>query len=50
MLLFEYEPFFLSPKPKILNEEENKGGTNGVGPLSKRISSKGAKKLKRRKG
>jgi len=30
---FEYEPLILSPKPKISNEEENKGDTYGARPL-----------------
>jgi hypothetical protein len=34
---FEYEPLILSPKPKISNEEENKGDTYGARPLGTRL-------------
>jgi hypothetical protein len=32
MASFEYEPLFLSPKLKTLDEEKDKGGIGGVGP------------------
>jgi hypothetical protein len=28
---FEHEPLILFPKPKIINEQKDKGDTNGVG-------------------
>ncbi len=37
MPLFEYEALILSPEPKTLNEEEDKGDTYGIGPLGTRI-------------
>jgi hypothetical protein len=37
MPLFEYEALIISPKPKTLDEEEDKGDTYGVGPSSTRI-------------
>ncbi len=32
MASFEYEPLFLSPKLKTLDEETDKGDIGGVGP------------------
>ncbi len=37
MPLFEYGPLALSPELEISDEEENKGDTNGVGPLSTKV-------------
>jgi hypothetical protein len=31
MLSIEYEPLVLFPKPKIINEEKDRGDTNGLG-------------------
>ncbi len=30
---FQYEPLVLTPEPKTSDKEEDKGQTNGVGPL-----------------
>jgi len=34
---FEYEPLVLFPKLEISDEEENRGDTNGVGPLGTKM-------------
>ncbi len=31
---FQYEPLIFILQPEILNEEEERGNTNGAGPLS----------------
>jgi hypothetical protein len=38
MLLFEYEPLVLSPKPETSDEEKYKGDTDGVGSLGTRVA------------
>ncbi len=37
---FEYEPLVLSPKLKILDAKEDRGDTNGAGPLGTRVLEK----------
>ncbi len=34
---FEYEPLVLSPKPKTLDEEENKRDIGGAWPLGTKV-------------
>jgi len=34
---FEYEPLVVSPKPKTLDEEEDKGDIAGAGPLGTKV-------------
>jgi hypothetical protein len=35
---FEYEPLVMFPKLEISDEEENRGDTNGVGPLGTKMA------------
>ncbi len=37
MPLFKYEPLILFPKLETLNEEEDKGDTNGARPLGTKV-------------
>ncbi len=37
MPLFEYEPLILFPKLETLNEEKDKGDTNGARPSSTKV-------------
>jgi hypothetical protein len=34
---FEYEPLVVFPKPKTLDEEEDKGDIAGAGPLGTKV-------------
>ncbi len=38
MPLFEYEPFVMSPKLNTLDEEEERGDTDGVGPSGTKVT------------
>jgi hypothetical protein len=49
MPTFDYEPLVLSPEPKTLDEEEDKGNIDGARPSSTRTSKEELRDLRRGK-
>ncbi len=46
---FQYEPLILTPKPKTLDKEKERGNTDGVGPLGTRTKKEELTNLRRGK-